>query len=64
MVVSLQVPKGFSYFSVDFGMQGGYAHVIEDERSFPAYFGRVRTFDISDFARHSCGCRTRLEGEI
>nr|KAG5705361.1 hypothetical protein BaRGS_011133 [Batillaria attramentaria] len=34
------VPKGFPYFSVDFGLQGGYAHVIEDEKSFPAYFGR------------------------
>jgi hypothetical protein len=34
------VPKGFPYFSVDFGLQGGFAHVIENEKSFPAYFGR------------------------
>ncbi|KAK0421244.1 hypothetical protein QR680_015133 [Steinernema hermaphroditum] len=32
------VPKGFSYFSVDFGLQSGYAHVIEDEESFPNNF--------------------------
>ena len=36
-----QVPKGFSYFSVDFGNQGGFAHVIEDEQRFPWHFGRV-----------------------
>ncbi|KAL8625360.1 hypothetical protein ACOMHN_044503 [Nucella lapillus] len=34
------VPKGFPYFSVDFGLQGGYAHVIENEKTFPSYFGR------------------------
>ncbi|CAL1548336.1 unnamed protein product [Lymnaea stagnalis] len=34
------IPKGFPYFSVDFGLQGGYATVIEDESKFPAYFGR------------------------
>ncbi|KAG8452957.1 hypothetical protein GDO86_004675 [Hymenochirus boettgeri] len=34
------VPKGLPYFSVDFGLQGGYAHVIEDEHKFPAYFGK------------------------
>lgn len=38
--VRRSVPKGFPYFSVDFGLQGGYAHVIEDEKTFPAYFGR------------------------
>ncbi|KAL3879004.1 hypothetical protein ACJMK2_031326 [Sinanodonta woodiana] len=34
------VPKGFPYFAVDFGLQGGFAHVIEDEHKFPSYFGR------------------------
>lgn len=34
------IPKGFPYFSVDFGKDSGFAHVIEDERSFPPYFGR------------------------
>ncbi|CAC5398373.1 CWF19-like protein 2 homolog,CWF19-like protein 2 [Mytilus coruscus] len=34
------IPKGFPYFCVDFGNEGGFAHVIEDERSFPYYFGR------------------------
>ncbi len=37
----LQVPKGFPFFSVDFGLQGGFAHVVEDEKNFPGYFGRV-----------------------
>ncbi|KAM4796109.1 CWF19-like protein 2 [Rhinophrynus dorsalis] len=34
------VPKGLPYFSVDFGLQGGYAHVIEDQHKFPHYFGK------------------------
>ncbi|XP_055347701.1 CWF19-like protein 2 [Paramacrobiotus metropolitanus] len=34
------VPKGLPYFAVDFGMQGGYAHVIENEQKFPVYFGK------------------------
>ncbi|XP_014285506.1 CWF19-like protein 2 [Halyomorpha halys] len=34
------VPKGLPYFSVDFGMQSGYAHVIEDNRLFPTNFGQ------------------------
>ncbi|NXG79106.1 C19L2 protein, partial [Baryphthengus martii] len=34
------VPKGFPYFSVDFGLQGGFAHVIEDQHKFPHYFGK------------------------
>ena len=36
------IPKGFPYFSVNFGLQDGFAHVIEDEQSFPWYFGKVR----------------------
>ncbi|XP_009475113.1 PREDICTED: CWF19-like protein 2 [Nipponia nippon] len=34
------VPKGLPYFSVDFGLQGGFAHVIEDQHKFPHYFGK------------------------
>lgn len=35
------VPKGLPYFAVDFGMQSGYAHVIEDKRLFPHNFAQV-----------------------
>lgn len=34
------IPKGLPYFSVDFGLDGGFAHVVEDEALFPTYFGR------------------------
>ncbi|XP_023648215.2 CWF19-like protein 2 [Paramormyrops kingsleyae] len=34
------VPKGLPFFSVDFGLQGGFAHVIENEQKFPHYFGK------------------------
>ncbi|XP_067307444.1 CWF19-like protein 2 [Pseudorasbora parva] len=34
------VPRGLPYFSVDFGLQGGFAHVIENELKFPHYFGK------------------------
>ena len=45
------MPKGFPYFAVDFGLQSGYAHVIENEsvrlvscmhnrlQHFPSNFG-------------------------
>jgi len=35
-----KIPAGFPYFAVDFGMDGGFAHVIENEAKFPEYFGR------------------------
>ncbi|KAM6094804.1 CWF19-like protein 2 isoform 2-T2 [Chlamydotis macqueenii] len=38
--VRKSVPKGLPYFSVDFGLQGGFAHVIEDQHKFPYYFGK------------------------
>lgn len=34
------VPKGLPYFSVSFGMQEGYAHVIEDQKYFPNNFAQ------------------------
>uniref|UniRef100_F1L4N5 CWF19-like protein 2 n=1 Tax=Ascaris suum TaxID=6253 RepID=F1L4N5_ASCSU len=32
------LPKGFAYFAIDFGLQPGYAHIIEDEQRFPRNF--------------------------
>ncbi|MFH4977022.1 hypothetical protein AB6A40_003731 [Gnathostoma spinigerum] len=32
------IPKGFSYFSIDFGLQPGYVHIIEDEHRFQRSF--------------------------
>lgn len=34
------VPKGLPYFWVRFGMADGFAHVIEDQNSFPWYFAQ------------------------
>ncbi|XP_046383601.1 CWF19-like protein 2 [Ischnura elegans] len=34
------IPKGLPYFSVDFGLQSGFAHVIEDERQWPMNFAQ------------------------
>lgn len=34
------VPKGLSYFAINFGTQGGFAHVIEDENMFPKNFAQ------------------------
>ncbi|XP_051011824.1 CWF19-like protein 2 [Acomys russatus] len=34
------VPRNLPYFAVDFGLQGGFAHVIEDLHKFPRYFGK------------------------
>jgi hypothetical protein len=34
------IPPHFSYFYVQFGLQKGFAHVIEDHTKFPHFFGR------------------------
>lgn len=34
------IPKGLPYFTVSFGMEEGYAHVIEDEKLFPLNFAQ------------------------
>lgn len=34
------IPKGLAYFFVSFGMDEGFAHVIEDQRSFPKNFAQ------------------------
>ena len=35
------VPKQLPYFYVDFGLDSGFAHVIEDENQFPRDFGKM-----------------------
>jgi len=35
-----KIPAGFSYFAVDFGLDGGFAHAVENVDDFPEYFGR------------------------
>jgi len=34
------VPKEFPYFYVEFGLDDGFAHVIENFDKFPRYFGK------------------------
>ena len=36
------IPGRFPFFHVEFGLDKGMAHVIEDEDLFPRYFGKVR----------------------
>ena len=38
--VRSSIPVGLPYFYVEFGLDGGYAHVIEDSSKFPRYFGK------------------------
>jgi hypothetical protein len=33
------IPENFSYFHVEFGLDRGFVHVIDDERKFSAGFG-------------------------
>lgn len=34
------IPTGLPYFFVDFGLDGGYTHIIEDTAKFPHYFAK------------------------
>ena len=34
------LPKGLPYFFVEFGTDGGYGHIIEDQSKFPRHFGK------------------------
>lgn len=38
------IPKGLPYFWVHFGMNLGFAHVIEDQHNFKPNFAQVRFF--------------------
>lgn len=41
--------KGFLYFSVEFGLDGGFVYVIEDEVLFFLYFGKEIIGGMFDF---------------
>ena len=41
MNVRRAIPKGLPYFMVNFGLDNGFAHVIEDEKHFPENFAQV-----------------------
>ena len=34
------LPEDFAYFHVEFGLSGGFAHLIEDEKSWPQTWGQ------------------------
>lgn len=34
------IPPNFAYFHVEFGLSAGFVHVLDDEESFDAAFGR------------------------
>lgn len=38
------IPNGLTYFMVEFEINKGYAHVIEDEHMFPKNFAEVIFF--------------------
>merc|ERR1711972_962688 len=38
--VRAAIPKNFPYVHVDFALQGGYAHVVEDTSEFPRQFAQ------------------------
>lgn len=40
--VKRAVPKGLPYFMVNFGLDNGFAHVIEEEKYFPKTFAQVK----------------------
>lgn len=43
------------YFTVDFGLDNGYAHIIEDDESFPEHFAKVNieiNFPVKQFSSH------------
>lgn len=54
------IPKGFPYFSVNFGLDGGFAHAIEDEKKFSFYFGKEIIGGLID-ADHSLFRRPQKE---
>jgi hypothetical protein len=39
--IHIKIPKNMPYFAVNFGLEEGYAHVIENSEAFPEHFAKV-----------------------
>ena len=57
------VPKNFPYFHVEFGLDRGFAHVIENEDSWPVHFGRDVIAGMMEMDRNRQNVRDRFEDE-
>lgn len=57
------MPRGLPYFAVDFGMESGFAHVIEDEKLFPQSFAQV-TFMNSFLYIHKYPLPAQLHSQV
>ncbi|CAI5519070.1 unnamed protein product [Closterium sp. Naga37s-1] len=56
------IPPNFPYFHVEFGLQGGYCHVIDDESSFKASLGRDVIAGMMEMDPQRFGGRARARG--
>ncbi|CAI5980278.1 unnamed protein product [Closterium sp. NIES-65] len=56
------IPPNFPYFHVEFSLQGGYCHVIDDESAFKASLGRDVIAGIMEMDPQSFGGRARARG--
>ncbi|XP_026730101.1 CWF19-like protein 2 homolog [Trichoplusia ni] len=58
------VPKGLPYFWIDFGMDPGFAHVIEDQQLFPRTFAEEIIAGILDLDHSSWKNPKREYGDV
>ncbi|XP_045499855.1 CWF19-like protein 2 homolog [Colias croceus] len=58
------IPKGLPYFWVDFGMDPGFAHVIEDQQLFPKTFGEEIIAGMLDLDHSSWRNPQREYGDV
>ncbi|CAI5500278.1 unnamed protein product [Closterium sp. Naga37s-1] len=56
------IPPNFPYFHVEFSLQGGYCHVIDDESAFKASLGRDVIAGIMEMDPQRFGGRARARG--
>lgn len=46
------IPKNFPYFHVEFGINGGYCHLIENDLKFKYFFGREVIGDVLELPKN------------